>query len=569
MELREYQKNIVSQVFDIIDNVLIVLPTGGGKTVIAKEIISRINTPILFIVPKLELIRQAANTFDEECDIIWSSQTMIYGNHITVASKQTIMRRDLSKYFSKPVTVIVDEAHIGLQSLKNCLKGIKIYRIIGLTATPERNDGKSFLIESACKNKCLDKSVYEYAVFDRVINDWNIQELQKLGYLSPLHVTINPAAENLRNIKPKHRYDDELDSDVIMDELGDEFFRFIDKAKEFKGKPTIIFTPDLKSLDVVLITLQKSNLNYEGIDGSMEVEKRKVILDRLKNGEIDGVVNCGVLTTGFDMPCVKQCILIRHIKSKILFFQIVGRFIRPYENQTAEIYDFAGTSYNFATASNPDVFSKPVEWKYEGFEIKESEEEREERERSEELQETIGEMNLTWTDYLKDPVSTLLKCLLEYKENFEINLIRGIQQKAVEIEHKVKQQSEVELNREKSKLKSEIINNQEEVISQEVEKRIHVYGLNPVRSWFSENGFEWFRRNYPAILTQYEWKEEDKKKFNERDIDETLTQKLEKIRAETYKQLPFEDLPLDDSEVCTLYYQRTNWWLKNFKYRDS
>lgn len=566
MELRQYQKDIVSQVFEKKDNVLIVLPTGGGKTVIAKEIIKNIETPVLFIVPKLELIRQAANTFEEECDIIWSSQTSVFGNHITVASKQTLMRRNLNDYFNKPITVIVDEVHIGLQSLKDCLGTVKVDRIIGLTATPERGDGRSFIVKDKCNKKCTDEKVYEYAVFDRVINDWNIQELQKLGYLSPLNVTINPNAEKLSHIKPKHKYDDELDSDVIMDELGDEFFSFVEKAKEFKGKPTIIFTPDLKSLDVVLMTLEKSGLNYKGIDGGMDVEYRKIILSELEKGKIDGVVNCGVLTTGFDMPCVKQCILIRHIKSKMLFFQIVGRFIRPYNNEVAQIYDFAGTSYNFATASNPDVFSKPMEWKYEGFEIKESEEERNLREETEGLQETIGEMNITWTEYLKDPVSTLLKCLLTYKENFEISLQKSVINETKHIKRQAERRIKNESQKARQEAKKEVIAEKEDIIQAEVDKRVSQSApMNQIKNWFFANGFEWFRRNYPMILTQANYNETDKQKYISAQIDEPLKQKLEKIRKEVYNQLPFDNLDMNDSIIYGLYIQRTDWWLRNFK----
>jgi len=575
MELRDYQKDIVSEVFEKGDNVLIVLPTGGGKTVIAKDIISKIREQVIFIVPKLELIRQAASTFDEKCDIIWSNKTVVEKNHITVASKQTLIHRNLSKYFSEPVVVIVDEVHIGLQSLKKCLKGVNVKRIIGLTATPERNDGRSFVVKDKCKQKCKNNKIYEYAVFDRVINKWNIQALQKLGFLSPLKVTINPDAEKLSKIKPKHAYDDELDSEVIMDELGDSFFNFVKKAKEFAGKPTLVFTPDLQSLDVVLSTLIKSDLRYKGINGMMDVEERKVILNELQNGELDGVVNCGVLTTGFDMPCIKQCIIIRNIKSRVLFFQIVGRFIRPYNDETAEIYDFGGSCYNFATASNPDVFSNPVEWKYEGFEIKESDKERKERKKTEELMDSISEMNITWTEYLKNPVETLLNCLLVYKENFEINLQDSVVQETADIVKKAKlhvinaknqMQNEIEI--EKRKMRNEVEFEKKKAINnilQNKENILNYYALNPVKEWFANNSFDWFRRNFPLILKEFSYSSKDKMEYITGNVSKELEEKLEKIRLKTYKSLPFDNLPTEDAYLNDAYKQRTDWWFRNFQ----
>ena len=583
MELRDYQKDIVLEVFEQDDNVLIVLPTGGGKTVIAKDIISKIKERIIFIVPKLELIRQAAKTFNEECDIIWSNKTTIKGNHITVASKQTLLHRNLAKYFNEPVVVVVDEVHIGLQSLKTCLKTVQVKRIIGLTATPERNDGRSFVVRNKCKQKCANKKIYEYAVFDRVINKWNIQELQKLGFLSPLKMIINPEAEKLSKIKPKHAYDDELDAEVIMDELGDSFFGFIEKAKQFAGKPTLVFTPDLNSLEVVLSTLLKSNLRYKGINGLMDVEERKKILDELEKGKLDGVVNCGVLTTGFDMPCIKQCIIIRNIKSRVLFFQIVGRFIRPYNNETAEIYDFGGSCYNFATASNPDVFSSPVEWKYEGFEIKESEKEKKEREKTEELMESISEMNITWTEYLKNPVETLLNCLLTYKENFEINLQDSVVQETANIVKKAQQhvinakfQMQNEIENEKRRIRNEaeiekqkvidnMLKNKQNLINQKIEEKSNSYAFNPVKEWFAKEAFDWFKWHYPAILRAAHYTSKEKEKYIIGDIDDVFKMKLKQIRLDVYNILPIENLPTENDYLKNLYYERADWWLRNFR----
>lgn len=601
-QLRPYQQSIVDEVFIKNDNVLVVLPTGGGKTVIAKELIRRIKTPVLFIVPKLELIRQAYNTFDEECDIIWSDKTQIFGNHITVASKQTLMRRNLKDYFNVPITIIVDEVHIGLQSLKKTIKDVQVDRIIGLTATPERNDGKSFIVKEKAKQKFSDNKIYEYAVFDRIINKWTINKLQKLGFLSPINLILNPQAEELSAVKTKHSYDEELDSDVIMSTMGDNFFAFIKKAENFAGKPTIIFTPELKMLEVVQETLNKSNLNYASVDGSMPVEQRKLIYDDLEKGRIDGIVNCGVLTTGFDMPCVKQCIILRHIKSRVLFYQIIGRFIRPYQNQTAQVYDFGGSAYNFITAANPDIIKNPAPWRYEGFEVKETEKERKAREESEHTKDVLDEMNITWTEYIKNPIPTLLECLLHYKESFEQNLNDSVALASSRIEDKFKQNLDIEkqkigekinkiVQNKENKLKDEILKNNEDIINQRVnqlvKKQISIQS-NPLKSWFQSNGFEWFRQYYPRILQHYQWcynneyilmKSEwkecegnplEEEKFHNR--YKKIIDILNEIENVVIKKLPFDNLSdqlASDKNMYSifsyLYKERVDWWLSHFK----
>ena len=67
------------------------------------------------------------------------------------------------------------------------------------------------------------------------------------------------------------------------------------------------------------------------------------------------------------------------------------------------------------------------------------------------------------------------------------------------------------------------------------------------------------------ILSKYKYDNADKEKYKNREIDKDLMDKLEQIRAETYRQLPFDNLDINDSTIYNLYYQRTDWWLKNFK----
>ena len=550
MELRNYQRKIVNDVLSTEDNVLVTLPTGAGKTVVANEIIKHVKETVLFIVPKLELINQAAKTFGEPVDVIWSNKTHIEGRHIIVASKQTLMLR---KNLELPkVCIIVDEVHIGLQSLKSILDRFSYTRVIGLTATAERMDGRSFIVKDKCKNKFNKSSIYDYAVFERVIDWCTVQELQKDGYLSPINIELNPNAFSLSKIKSKHSYDDELDTDVIMSGLGEHFFDFVAKAKQFKGKPTLVFTPDLKMMELVVETLNKSGLYYSGISGAMSVEERKLILNDLESGIIDGVVNCGVLTTGFDMPCVKQCILIRNIKSRPLLYQILGRFIRPYNNETAYVYDFAGSCFNFATADNPDLFSKPIEWRYEGFEIKD----KEMRSESDEVMDVVlDECNVSWTEYLNDPVNTLLNCLINYKEAFERSLFEQTNMIKKDAEEKIKNVVE-SVDKIAEQKAEKYISNAEEIAKKRLEEQCY----DPVGTWFgSQNGFDWFRSNFAKILREYQW---DCSEFKAGDKE--CEKRIEEIYLHTIPKLPLKNLE-DNERLREYFHERTYWWFTHFK----
>lgn len=72
-QLREYQKNTVEKVIKSDKDLIICLPTGAGKTVIASSLITELNKldkTVIFIVPRLELIKQASKEFGD-VDIVF------------------------------------------------------------------------------------------------------------------------------------------------------------------------------------------------------------------------------------------------------------------------------------------------------------------------------------------------------------------------------------------------------------------------------------------------------------------------------------------------------------------
>jgi DNA repair protein RadD len=106
------------------------------------------------------------------------------------------------------------------------------------------------------------------------------------------------------------------------------FTRFIDEADELKEK------------------LRVKGVKADIVTGTTPKREREDILAKFKIGLLKVVVNVGTLTTGFDYPELDTIILGRPTKSLALYYQMVGRAIRPYKGKDAWIVDLGG-SYKF------------------------------------------------------------------------------------------------------------------------------------------------------------------------------------------------------------------------------
>ena len=84
------------------------------------------------------------------------------------------------------------------------------------------------------------------------------------------------------------------------------------------------------------------------VSGSTPPKEREHILEAFKRGDIPVVANVGVLTCGFDYPELDTIVIARPTKSLALYYQIVGRAIRPHPNKEAGwVVDLAGNIARF------------------------------------------------------------------------------------------------------------------------------------------------------------------------------------------------------------------------------
>lgn len=345
LQLRTYQTKCVAGVREcfrnLIKSVLLVLPTGGGKTVIFTYIAQQSSLKkkrVLILVHRVELLRQtsaALTRFDVEHGMINPQYTPNFNNHVQVASVQTIIKRlnYLTAVNWKPDVIIVDEAHHATAgSWRKIIEYFPEAKTLGVTATPIRSDGQG--LGRQCGG-----------MFDELVEGPTVAELIEAGFLVKPRVFGPPEKLDLSNVKTK-----------MGDYAKNDLSNLVDKPKiigsavdHYKklcpGTPAVAFCVSVAHAEHVAEEFRSAGFLAYSVDGSMEDEMRKSILGGLENGSVQIVTSCDLISEGTDIPAIGCAILLRPTQSKGLYLQQVGRALRPCEGKEyAYVLDHVGNT---------------------------------------------------------------------------------------------------------------------------------------------------------------------------------------------------------------------------------
>lgn len=304
--------------------VLLVAPTGAGKTTIAACIIQAAvakGRRVCFLAHRDELIDQACARF-RKFGLRVGARGDDAGARVQVTSPQTILARGQAP---EADLVVPDESHHYVA--KRWGEITAAYRkaganVVGITATPERPDGIGL-----------------GELFDHLVVVAQIGELTDGGYLVPCETAAPKAGVKALAMAPVDAYE-----------------------RWGEGRSTVVFAPHVKAAYEFAEAFRERGIGVGVVEGEVTKDERRATLDAFASGRIRVVVNVMVLTEGWDCPRAKVCILARKIGSATLYIQMVGRVLRP-ENvraapgERARMIDLSGNFALHGDVAEPRIWS--------------------------------------------------------------------------------------------------------------------------------------------------------------------------------------------------------------------
>jgi len=331
---------------------LLALSTGSGKTIIFCNITERTaikGNTVCILVHRQELLRQTS----DHLTLLGVSHGLIAPGHsmtgdpIQIASVQTLARR--LHRMKAPALIIIDECHhTPAGTWKKILSTWSSSRILGVTATPIRLDGKGLGMGAG-------------GFFDTLIQGPDTRWLIDNNFLSQPLVYAPPTNVDLKGIRTqcgdyeKHELAFRMDKPTITGDAIKHYLRLCPNA------PAILFAASVKHAEHSAEQFNAAGIPAASLTGEISDSMRKHRIESLANGAIKVLTSCEIISEGTDIPVVTAAILLRPTQSTGMFLQQCGRALRPYPGKTnAIILDHVGNCLRHGLPDDPRAWELNV-----------------------------------------------------------------------------------------------------------------------------------------------------------------------------------------------------------------
>lgn len=341
--LRDYQQAAVDSIYSWFEghdgNPLIVVPTGGGKSVIIAAFIRDVlvNFPEDRILVATHVRELVAQNHDQMLRLWHEAPVGIYSAglgrrdtraSVLFASVQSVYQR--AQEIGSFDLVLVDEAHLipakGFGMYRTLLHDLREMqpkaKLIGFTATPFRTDAGRL---DAGDERMFHGTAYSCDMLDLI----------ERGFLCRVVNQGVDHAVDTRGVAVRggEFVEGELEKAAmrgdLVEQAVDELCRRASDRRSW-----LVFGCGVAHARAIQARLIANGISAATVFGTTSSEQRAKVLRDFKAGSLRAVVNVGVLTTGFDAPATDAIALLRPTQSPGLYVQMVGRGMRVAEGKT-------------------------------------------------------------------------------------------------------------------------------------------------------------------------------------------------------------------------------------------
>lgn len=379
--LRPYQQRIVEGVIDswfgtanTVQNVLMVMPTGAGKTVTFPPLLTYGGVPAIAIAHRQELVGQVSMTLAREGIEHWviapdlviralvtmqvrkfGASYISRGANTLVAGVDTMIRRDL-KEFRHLRRWVIDEAHHVLRGNKWGKATAMLppeAKGLGVTATPRRCDGRGL-------------GRHAHGVFDRMLVGPSVSDLMRDGYLCPYIIYGPEESLNRAELKVSESTH-EFTQHSVMEVAKKNKPKVVgDCVKHYEkytpGKRGITFNTDVDTAREVAAAYNSAGIPAAMVCSDTDDTVRGEISRRFERGELLQLTNVDLFGEGYDVPAVEVVTMARPSESLSLVKQQMGRMMRPAEGKAhGVVIDMVGNCLKHGAPDESVLWSLDAE----------------------------------------------------------------------------------------------------------------------------------------------------------------------------------------------------------------
>jgi len=367
--LHEYQREVADKITALVAaedsegrRGLLYLPTGAGKTRVTVEALlllmksGEVRSPLLWIAQSEELCEQAIHSFTEvwrwlgderalDISRFWGGYQLDESDeelHVVVAIDATLVRRlgdPQYEWLTDPGIVVIDEAHTALsKSYTEILQLLGLTSrkterpLLGLTATPfrGRNDEINRLFAQRFGENRLESLDPEDPIGQ--LRSWNVLSEVDYQVLDGVEVGVSQQDAEFRKMKEV--------TPGMLAVIGQDMRRTLNVVEHIKEQdtswPILVFAASVASAHTIAALLRLEGVRADSVDGGMRRQQRRRVVEQFKSGETQVLVNCDLLTQGFDAPMVRALYIARPTFSPNRYLQMVGRGLRGPANGGTE-----------------------------------------------------------------------------------------------------------------------------------------------------------------------------------------------------------------------------------------